>query len=137
MNFDNILFNIKLNIEDKYLVSNIDNYNGNIEFIKRDIEKYLLKKKTVIICCDNISVRKRIVKYIDNVEIHETTEDNILDNRVNIIVKNVDTGFMMDNYVVLSSNDLFRNTEVKKKYKNKFKVGIKIGSVNNINKGDI
>lgn len=136
MNFDNILLNIKLNYEDKYLISNIDNYNGNIELIKKDLEKYLLKKNTVIICVDSISSMKRIVKYIDNVEIIQTTEDNILENRVNIIVKNIDTGFMIDNYIILSSNDLFKNTEIKKKYKNKFKLGTKVSSVNNISKGD-
>ena len=27
MNFDNILVNVKLNFEDKYLINNIDNYN--------------------------------------------------------------------------------------------------------------
>ena len=136
MNFDNILFNIKLNYEDKFVIGNIDNYNGNIEFIKSDIEKYLLNKKTIIICCDNSNIRKRIIKYIDNIEMYETSEDNILENRVNIIVKNIDTGFIMDNYIVLSSNDLFRNVEIKKKYKNKFRLGTKVSSVNSISKGD-
>ena len=42
----------------------------------------------------------------------------------------------MDNYVVLSSNDLFRMKEGKKKFKNKFKLGTKISSVCNISRGD-
>ena len=136
MNFDNILMNIKLNFEDKYVVGTIDNYNGNIEFIKKDLEKYLLKKKTVIICADSVGSRSRIVKYIDNVEMFETTEDNIQVNRINIIVKNIDNGFILDDYVILSSNDLFRSNDIKKKYKNKFRLGTKVGSINNISKGD-
>jgi len=136
MNFDNILANIKLNFEDKYLINNIDSYNGNIELIKKDLEKYLLRKKTIIICVDSENSKKRIIKYIDNVEFIETSESNIVEGKVNIIIKNIDTGFIMDSYVVLSSNDLFRNVDVKKKYKNKFKVGTKVGSINNISKGD-
>jgi len=38
--------------------------------------------------------------------------------------------------VVISSSDLFRTGEVKKKYKNKFKLGTKIGNVSNISRGD-
>ena len=136
MNFDNILTHIKLNFEDKFISGNVENYNGNIEFIKRDLEKYLLKKKTVIICCDSDNTRKRIVKYIDDIDLFETNESNIFEGKINIIVKNIDNGFIYDNYVILSVNDLFRNTEVKKKYKNKFKLGTKVGSVSNISKGD-
>ena len=69
-------------------------------------------------------------------ELIETTEDNILEEIINIIVKNIDNGFVFNNYVILSSNDLFRNAEVKRKYKNKFKIGTKVGSINNISKGD-
>ena len=136
MNFDNIMMNVKLNFEDKYLIGTIDNYDGNIEFIKKDLEKYILKKKTVIICADSINSKNRIIKYIDNVELIETTEDNILEEKINIIVKNIDNGFVINNYVILSSNDLFRNAEVKRKYKNKFKIGTKVGSINNISQGD-
>ena len=50
MNFDNILSSIKLNCEYKYVSFNIDNYAGNINTIKNDLNKYILKKKTVILC---------------------------------------------------------------------------------------
>ena len=44
MNFDNILASIKLSFEDKYVSGNIEEYNGNIELIKKDLEKYLIHK---------------------------------------------------------------------------------------------
>ena len=53
MNFDNILVNIKLNFEDKYVSNTPYNYNGNIELIKNDLAKYSLQKKTVILCVDS------------------------------------------------------------------------------------
>ena len=40
MNFDNILPFIKLNFEDKYVSGNVEHYDGNIEFIKRDFLPY-------------------------------------------------------------------------------------------------
>lgn len=136
MNFDNILPHIKLNFEDKFISGNIEKYNGNIEFVKRDLEKYMLHKKTVVLCVDSEHSIDRILKYIDNVTIFKTTEDNILNNRINIIVKDIDAGFIYNDYVVISLNDLFKSSDVKKKYKNKFKLGTKISSVSNISRGD-
>ena len=136
MNFDNILPHIKLNFEDKYVSGNLEQYNGNIEFIKRDLKKFILHKKTVIICVDDEHSISRIFKYIDDIELIRTTEDNIVKGKVNIIIKYIDNGFIFGDYVVISANDLFRSGEVKKKYKNKFKIGTKISSVSSISRGD-
>ena len=136
MNFDNMLPFVKLNFEDKYVSGNVEKYNGNIEFIKRDISKYLLHKKTVILCVDDEQARGRIFKYLDDIDIVKSVENNIINGKVNVIIKSIDSGFIFDDYVVISSNDLFRSGEVKKKYKNKFKIGSKISSVSNISRGD-
>lgn len=136
MNFDNILMSIKLDNEEKYVSGNVEKYNGNIEYIKKDLAKYALKHKTIVICADSDNAVSRILKYIDNVEIFRTDENNIISGKVNIIVKSIDSGFIFNDYVVISSNDLFRTGEVKKKYKNKFKLGTKINSISNISKGD-
>lgn len=136
MNFDNILRNIKLNCEDKYISFNIDNYNGSIESIKKDLNKYILHKKTIIICVDSNHTMDRIIKYLDNVDIIKTSLDDIFKGKVNIVVKTIDTGFIYGDYVVFSSNDLFKSSEHKKKYNNKFKLGTKISNINNISRGD-
>lgn len=136
MNFDNILPHIKLDMEEKYVSGNVEKYNGNIELIKKDLAKFLLHHKTVVICVENEHAVDRVLKYVDNVEIFRTSEDNIILGKVNIIVKGIEEGFLFDEYVVISSNDLFRNNEVKKKYNNKFKLGTKIGNVSNISRGD-
>lgn len=50
---------------------------------------------------------------------------------------NIYGGFIYDDYVVISSNDLFGKIEEKKKVKNKYKVGSKISNINNLEKGDL
>lgn len=136
MNFDNILPRVKLNFEDKYVSCNVEKYNGNVDFIKRDLDKFLINKKTVILCIENEGSIDRFIKYIGNTFIVKTTEDNIIEGRINLIIKEIDTGFIYNNYVVISSNDLFKSGEVRKKFKNKFKLGTKISSVSNISRGD-
>lgn len=136
MNFDNILMSIKLDYEEKYVSGNVEKYNGNIEYIKKDLAKFVLKGKTVILCVENDNAISRVLKYIDNVEIIRTDENNIINGKVNIIIKSIESGFIFNDYVVISSNDLFRNGEAKKKYKNKFKLGTKINNISSISKGD-
>lgn len=136
MNFDNILASIKLNREDRYVCGNVEHYNGNIELIKKDLSKYLVHHKTVVICVDSEHSMTRILKYLDDIEIIKTTESNVHVGKINIIVKEIDTGFILNDTVVISSNDLFKGTEPKKKYRNKFKLGTKIQDVSNISRGD-
>ena len=54
----------------------------------------------------------------------------------NIINKYIVNGFIYDDYVVISSNDLFGKVENKKKIKSKYKVGSKISNIDNLEKGD-
>lgn len=136
MNFDNILMNIKLKEEKKYISGAIDCYNGNFNLLKKDLEKYLLHNKTVILCVDDENSRMRIGKYFEGMNIVNSSEDSIVSRKINIIIKGIDSGFLFGDYVVISANDMFHSSEVKKKYKNKFKLGTKINNVSNISKGD-
>ena len=136
MNFDNILMNIKLKEEKKYISGAVDCYNGNFNLLKKDLEKYLLHNKTVILCVEDENSRKRIGKYFEDINIVNSSEDSIVLGKINIIVKGIDSGFLFGDYVVVSANDMFHSSEVKKKYKNKFKLGTKINNVSNISKGD-
>ncbi len=136
MNLDNILMNIQLNEEKKYVSGVIDHYNGNFNLLKKDLEKYLSQHKTIILCVDSEHSRERMDKYFEQMDIVNSDENSIVLGRINILVKNIDSGFIFGDYVVISANDMFRSNEVKKKYKNKFKLGTKISNVSNINKGD-
>ena len=122
---------------DKYISHNIDNYCGNFEKLKLDLIRYIKGGKTVILCIDDKNVVKRIVTYLELDDIIFTDEDNIIDSKINIISKYIYGGFIFDNYVVLSTNDLFGKIEEKKKIKNKYRVGTKINNIDNLEKGDL
>ena len=115
--------------------SDVSNYEGNYEWLKNDLEKYVIKKRTVIICFKNSVNLKRFCDYLDSDNIIKTSENNIINNKINLIVKNIDNGFIFNNYIVLSENNLFKNSDVKK-YKNKYKVGNKVKNLIDITKGD-
>ena len=66
MNLDNILMNVKLNDEKKYVSGVVDCYNGNFNLLKKDLQKYLLHNKTVILCVEDENSRGRIDKYFED-----------------------------------------------------------------------
>ncbi len=136
LDIDNL---IDMNIKNiKYVSHSIDNYGGNFEKIKIDLFKYIKEGKTVIFCIDDRNVVRRIITYLElQDDVIFTDENNIIKNRINFIDKYIYGGFIYNNYVVISSNDLFGRIEEKKKIKNKYKVGNKIGNINNLEKGDL
>ena len=120
-----------------YLSFNIDNYNGNFEKIKNDLDKYILKGNTVILCIDKKHVAKRIISYLEiDDKLILTNENEIINGKINIINKYITSGFIYDNYVVISVNDLFGQVEEKKSKKSTFKVGTRISNIDNLVKGD-
>ena len=132
---DNYLYDLKLKKVMNFESSDVSNYEGNYEWLKNDLEKYVIKKRTVIICFKNSVNLKRFCDYLDSDNIIKTSENNIINNKINLIVKNIDNGFIFNNYIVLSENNLFKNSDVKK-YKNKYKVGNKVKNLIDITKCD-
>ena len=57
-------------------------------------------------------------------------------NRINIINQKINKGFIIDKYVIISEYDIEKVNTQKVKYKNSYKLGSKIHSFNDIQKGD-
>ena len=136
MNVDNIIDDLKLKYVDDYLSHSIDSYDNNYELLNSDLIKYITNKKTVILCLQDKNSYNRLIKYIDEDSLILTSEDKIFENKINVIIKTITTGFIFNNYVVISENDFYSDKEVKKAYKSKYKTGTKIGNITNISKGD-
>lgn len=78
-------------------------------------------------CIDDKNVVKRIVTYLDILnDVIITNENEIVKNKINIINKYIVNGFIYDDYVVISSNDLFGKAENKKKLKVNIKLVVKL-----------
>ena len=136
MDIDNLIDN-KVKNKYNYLSFGIDNYGGNFEKIKVDIFRYIKSGKTVILCIDNRNVIKRVISYLEiENDIIFADEDSIIKGKINILDKFIYNGFIYEDYVVISSNDLFGKLEERKKKKTKYRVGTKISNIDNMVKGD-
>lgn len=135
MGLDNILNDVKVNGKEDYVSYNIENFEGNLELFKKELEKYLIKKKTVILCIENKSTAKNIVNYMDIDNLVLTNINEIIDNKINLVNYGIGNGYIFDKYVVISNNDIFKTTK-KNNYKSKFKLSSRLSNVSNINKGD-
>ncbi len=104
-----------------YNAKTISNYNLNFDLLKNDYNKYLKEGKEVFFCLNKNNQIKKIKDLIPDAK---------------IINQEINNGFIIDKFVIIGANDL---EEVKKKvinYKNNYKIGKKIKSFDQLNKGD-
>ena len=118
------------------------NFNfKDVEFIKNDkntINSVLntYNKKYILILCmsDRYKVNK-LIDYLENPDIIFTDENNIINDKINIIIKKMNQGFIYDKYAIITENDIY-GSKSEIKYKNKFRLGTKIRNLNKLDVGD-
>ena len=134
MNFDNVVNKSVKSL--KFSINNIENYDNNYEKLKSDLLNYVKNNKTVIICVLDKNMASRISNYLETDDIIYTDECNIIDGKINLIIKSIPRGFIYGNYIVISDVDIFSLGNTVKKYKSKFKTGTRTSNILDINKGD-
>lgn len=134
MNFDNVVNKSVKSL--KFSINNIENYDNNYEKLKSDLLNYGKNNKTVIICVLDKNMASRISNYLEIDDIIYTDECNIIDGKINLIIKSIPRGFIYGNYIVISYLDIFSLGNSVKKYKSKFKTGTRTSNILDINKGD-
>lgn len=134
MNFDNVVNKSVKSL--KFSINNIENYDNNYEKLKSDLLNYVKNNKTVIICVLDKNMASRISNYLEINDIIYTDECNIIDGKINLIIKSIPRGFIYGNYIVISYLDIFSLGNSVKKYKSKFKTGTRTSNILDINKGD-
>ena len=132
--FDNRVDNIKDNYN--YKVKELVNFVGNSESINTRLNSYIKDKYTVIICLSTRYKVNKLISDLDNKYTIFTTENEIFDNKINIIIKNMYSGYIYDKYVVISEKELFNKKDVIAPYKTNFKIGNKIRDINKLEIGD-
>ncbi len=135
MTIDNILENVKIKKSYNYSSRLVEKFNSNFKYLNEYLKNHLFSKKTIIISLTDDYKIKNIQKYLDISYIVTTLED-IKEENVNIIKSNIEEGFEFDKYIVITENELFKSRQKKINYKNKFKYGSKIKSIDNLKEGD-
>ncbi len=108
-------------------------YKGNISDISIYLNKFIKDKQTVIVCLDSRYKINKFMEYMKNAIL--TNENEIFPLKINIINKKMNGGFLYNNYVVISENELYDKNE-ENSYKTKFKYGTRIKDITKLQIGD-
>ena len=120
----------------KYISYEINNFPTKLEDINKQLNKYIKEGNTIIICLNNKYQINKITDNIKNNDIIITNENEIFDKKINLIIKNIESGFIFDKYVVISEKEMFNKSINKIKYKNNFKYSTRIRDINKLEIGD-
>ncbi len=115
-------------------VRTINNFSENIEQINNFIKKCINDGKTVLICLKKFQLNS-IAKKLNMLYV-ESDLNSIVSGKVNLVDKLINQGFIYDNFVVLTSHELFLTKEKNKKYNTKFKYSTSISDYSKLAIGD-
>lgn len=130
MNIDHYLSNNILDLS----VHTINNFNENADSINQFIRQSINDGKTVVLCLKKYQIFS-VMKFL-NMKVVETDFDHIIPNEVNLVSTPLKAGFVYQNYVFLTANELFLVKEKQKKYRTKFKYSSSISDINRLSVGD-
>ena len=131
---NNIISNDYVSSYVDFNVKTINKFNENSDEIFNYITKALNTSKTVIICLKKHQI-KNIAKIFNNNVVYSDF-NNISLNSINFIEKDINEGFIYNNFVVISSNELFNIKSNKKKYYTNYKYSSSISDLNKLEVGD-
>ncbi len=106
------------------------------KMINKQLEKYLLKNKKVVICVSNREKVNSLIDKLENPKIVLTSFQEVFDKKINIIIKKINKGFELADIVVISEKEIFNYQKEHYQYKSHFKIGTKINDLNKIKVGD-
>ncbi len=112
----------------------IENFRSNFETLKEKVFLWLKKKKTVLFCLSKENQIKQIKELFECV--HILKKEDLVENKINVLHKKINHGFILDDYVVISEYDIEQVSHGDIKYKNTLKIGKKVNSLNSLELGD-
>ena len=122
------------NIVETYETKEIDRFNGNFNLLNIFINKNFKDSKKVVIVLEDRKILEELSNYLD-VKILLTNKDELKENVINVVIGKLYNGFILGDYTVLTSNEIFKKQFVAK-YKTKFRYGSKIRDINKLQTGD-
>lgn len=131
--YDQNIFNVKNTIiYNSYQIEPLQTENS----LKSYIKKCFKDKKTIVICLSNRYVLNKIEELLNGERVIVTNENEIYPDYVNLIIKKMSQGFILDSYVFITEKELFHKHNDTVKYNSKFRYGKKIRDINKLNIGD-
>lgn len=132
MSIDNVLAKDipVITYESKIIVS----FKENLDLILSYLREQIKKGKTIIICLKDYQI-KAFIKYL-NVAYKLTDIFSIFENQINIVDFSITSGFVFNNFIFLTENELFGIRQKSKNYRSSFKYSSKIKNINKLNIGD-
>lgn len=127
---------LKLSEKTIYNIKEFDTFFKDKDELKVVLKKYIKNKKTIIVCLDNRYQLTNLEAILDNDNIIVTNEDEIFDNKINLIIKKINDSFECENYIIISSRNIFNTKDKNIKYKSNFRIGTKIKNIDKLNPGD-
>ena len=141
LNFDNTIYynnldNISKNNFKKvsFDVKTVDFLGENKDIINKYVAKQIESGKTVVFAMKKSLLRN--VGKILKINYHETTFDDIKENKINFVEFPMSEGFIYNDVVFITENEVVSNKDNKKKYKTTFKYASKIKDINKLKPGD-
>jgi len=133
MNIDNLLSDRKISILD-FNIHTVPLFHEDIDAINEYLKKNYDARKTIVIC-----LNKNQIKYLSpklSVPFVSSSEENILLEKINIIEKPISEGFIYENYIFISQNEIYHERKQEKRVKSNFKYTTKIKDLNKLEVGD-
>lgn len=135
MSVDSMLPNLKFDWNDVYSSKDAINFDDNINLLNTKLKEYIEKGKTVIICVDSLMQYNNLSNYIE-LPLNKTKLSGLKNNKINVVIKPIVSGFEYEDIIVLASSNLFKNNSSKSLYKSKFKYGTRILKADSLSVGD-
>ena len=117
----------------RYESSPITNFNSDFELLKSFIAKN--NDKTIVFYLSKISEVNAITSIYPTVNVCGN-ENDIIIGKVNIVKRYINSGFIINDYIVISENDIEMLKNDRIKYKNSLKIGTKLKNLSDIEIGD-
>ena len=114
----------------KYTSKDIVNFNNNFD----NLYKYISNNKNdycIIFMITNDNLINKIISMFGN----DISFNNVINGRVNIIKREIEKGFIFNNYIIISEYDI-ENINKKSKFINHYNIGRKIKGFEDLKKGD-
>ena len=132
--FNNYIHYPFISSMEDFSVKTINPFHEDVSAVEDFILKKKKENKTILICLKKTQLHS-IMRHL-SMKLVESSLEKVSLGEVNLIEKELNQGFIYQDFVVLTANELFQIKEKKKNYQTKFKYGVAIQDFKKLKVGD-